>query len=85
MIPALGGIQLAKLGPRDVERMTAALRADGMAPRSLQHCRGILRNALNDARRWGYVTTNAAALARPPKVSEREAAAIGPEEARRIL
>ena len=85
VIPALSAVLLVQLGPQHVDRLLEQLKTAGMAPRSVQHCRGILRNALNDAQRWGLVTRNAAALARVPKVTEAQVAAVGPAEARQIL
>ena len=85
LVPHLGNLQLAKLSPAHVERMLAAQLDSGLSPRTVHHHRGLLRNALNVAQRWGLLTRNVAAFAAPPKVVEEEVAAIGPEQARQIL
>ena len=85
LIPALGHIPLIKLTPFDVERMIGEQLLAGMAPRSVQHNRAILRKALNDARRWGLVDRNAAALAEPPAVVEPERTALTVDQARALL
>ena len=85
LIPQLGNLQLAKLSPAHVERMLAAQPDSGLSPQTVHHHRGLLRNALNVAQRWGLVSRNVAALAAPPKVTQEEVAAIGPEQARQIL
>lgn len=71
LIPALGTVQLAKLTPAHVERMTADLIASGRSPRTASHARVTLRRALGDAVRDGLVHRNVAALARPPRVTPR--------------
>ena len=85
LIPELGQLQLSKLSPAHVERMIATQLNSGLSPRTVHHHRGLLRNALNVAQRWGLVPRNVAALTAPPKVTEPEFPAIGPEQARQIL
>ncbi len=71
IVPAVGRRPIAKLTPADVEGMTAGMVARGLSPRSAAHARVILRRALGDATRDGLVHRNAAALARPPRVTGR--------------
>lgn len=71
LIPAFGKVELAKLTPSQVERMTADLEASGRAPRTAAMARTILRRALADAQRDGLAHRNVAALARPPHVPGR--------------
>jgi integrase len=71
LVPALGTVPLAKLTPAHVERMTAAMVARGLSPRTSAHARVTLRRALSDAVRDGLVHRNVAALARPPRVARR--------------
>lgn len=69
--PALGRLELSRLTPSDVERMTGGLVASGRSPRTAALARTILRRALADAQRDGKVHRNVAALARPPRVPTR--------------
>ncbi len=71
LTPALGRVELGRLTPADVEKMTADLIASGRAPRTAAMARTILRRALADAQRDGSVHRNVAALARPPHVPGR--------------
>lgn len=71
LVPALGSVSLSKLTPAHVERMTADLVASGRSPRTASHARVTLRRALADAVRDGLVHRNVAALARPPRVTQR--------------
>lgn len=85
IIPDLGRVRLAELGPRHVDGwMEGKLRA-GLAPQTVVHLRAILRAALNDARRRGLVDRNAAALAPPPRVEKRTEAALTAQEANGVL
>lgn len=59
--------------------------ARGASPQSAAHHRAVLRRALNVAMRWGWVSRNAAALAEPPRMPEREVRALTPAGARALL
>jgi len=65
VVPHVGRVTLAKLGPQHVQSMLRSLEADGLAPARRQ-ARAILRRALGHAERWGFVARNAAALVDAP-------------------
>jgi len=48
IIPDLGRVALAKLSPQALEAFFNQKVAGGMAPRTVQHLRAIIRAALND-------------------------------------
>jgi integrase len=54
---------LGRLTVPDVDRWHARLRAQGVGESSLRNQHLVLRAALSQAARWGWVTTNVAALA----------------------
>lgn len=85
LIPELGDIQLAKLGPVDVQTMINAKLASGLKPRTVQYMHAILRRALGHAERWGLVSRNVAKLVDGPRVVRPEVVPFTPEEARRFL
>jgi integrase len=89
LTPALGRLQLAKMTPADVERMTAGLIDSGRSPRTAALARAVLRRALADAVRDGRSARNVAALARPPRVPSRSLEAgrdyLEPAQLRRLL
>src|SRR5438105_1408174 len=85
LIPAIGRRPLAKLAPSDVEAMTAMMIRNGSSARSAHHRRAVLRNALKAAERDGYVSRNAAALARPPRVTKTEMATLSPDQVKAFL
>ncbi|CAN5410608.1 site-specific integrase [soil metagenome] len=85
LIPAMGLASLAKLTPGDVERMTSGMITAGRSPTTAAGARVILRRALADALRDGLVTRNVAALARPPRRTQREIEYLHPAQLRTLL
>lgn len=75
IIPRLGGKRLAELKPSHLSTAYAATMADSegkgratVGPATVQKINAILRSALADAMRDGYVSRNVASLVRLPKV-----------------
>jgi len=85
VLPALGDVPLRKLGVAELERWYAALRDKGLSPASIRKAHTIVRAALAQAVRWGWTTTNVAALARPPLVPKAVIATPKPATVRRML
>ena len=85
VIPALGDKHLSKLGVSDLEHWYAALRVRGLSPASIRKAHTIVRAALAQAVRWGWATTNVAALARPPLVPKAVIATPKPAAVRLML
>ncbi|MHB1940786.1 MAG: tyrosine-type recombinase/integrase [Candidatus Dormibacteria bacterium] len=85
VIPALGGVPIARLEVRQVNALLASKLAEGHAPRSVHHLRAVLRAALSAAVREGVLTRNVAALADPPRVPEREPTVLTASQARRLI
>ena len=85
IIPSIGHIRLARLGVSDVQRMIREAMARGVSPRTADHCRDVLRNALNAAVKDGLLRRNVASLAAPPNVPEREYMNVTPAVARRVM
>jgi integrase len=81
VIPTLGHLALPKLDPRHVNRLLTMKLSIGLAARTCNHIRAVLRNALHDAMREGLVTRNAAELAHPiPLHNIEETKVLSPEE-----
>jgi integrase len=66
-------IPLARLGIDDVEKWHGRLRADDLSDVSIRNLHGVLRAALTQAVRWGWISRNPASLAelRSRKVQPR--------------
>lgn len=74
----IGDIPLESLGVQPIERCLSQLARDGLAPRSVDHVRAVLRNALNVAQRWKLISDNPAAEVPRVLVPERPARALSP-------
>jgi integrase len=89
--PHLGRYQLTKLEPAHVQTMLNALLASGsgdgkpLSTRTVQYVRAVLRRALNQAVKWGYIARNVAALTDAPKVKRYEPVILGPAQGQQLL
>lgn len=72
--PALGDVRLSKLTTASLDRYYRSLLVDGgrngrpLAPGRIRRIHGILRRALAQGVRWGWLGVNPAASASPPRV-----------------
>lgn len=67
LIPALGAVPLARLGPAHLTRLYADLLDAGRAAKTIATIHGVLHAALEEAVRWQRVPRNVADVARPPR------------------
>jgi integrase len=70
--PALGDRRLTTLRPYEIDRLYADLSARGLSPRTVRICHTLIRQSLEQARRWGLIARNPAADASPPRQHRRE-------------
>ncbi len=91
LVPALGPVPLGKLKPDALDRYYRSLRSgDGnggrpLAPATIRRIHGILRRALAQGVRWGWLGANPAAAASPPRVVTREIKPPAPSEIARLF
>lgn len=86
IVPALGGVVLAKLTPQDVQKLMAAKLASGdLSARSTNYIRSVLRRALTHAVRWGLVSRNAASQAEPLPQAKPKISPFTPDQASRLI
>jgi integrase len=76
LVPQLGAVQLQSLNAAQINAHYARLLADGkvhglggLSPNTVHHVHVTLHRALRDAVKWGYLQTNAASFADPPRAS----------------
>lgn len=81
----LGTRAVERVGPVDLDGLYARLRTDGLAPKTIRNVHGLLRRALAQAVRWGWIRENPAALASPPRVVRSSIKPPSPADVRRIL
>ncbi len=86
--PTIGKVPLNKLRTHQLDRFYAQLRESGgeqegpLSPATVRQTHTIIRRALNQAHRWGWIAANPAALASPPSVPSRS---VNPPEPQGVL
>jgi integrase len=83
--PKLGQYQLVQLRPDRVQQFINELAASGKSPRTIRNIRAVLRQALNQAIRWRYITINVATLVELPRVERFAVQPFTKDEARTFL
>ncbi|WBB58467.1 tyrosine-type recombinase/integrase [Streptomyces sp. WMMC500] len=85
IVPGVGRHRLDKLAPEHLEKMYAAMLAEGHAPSHVLKVHRILSRALKIAHRRRIIVENVATLVDPPTVEETEAHPFTTEEAKAFL
>jgi integrase len=91
ILPALGQVPLPRLDTATLDRFYTTLRVRGgaggqpLTPATVRQVHAILRRALGQAARWGWLPANPAALARPPRPGPADLRPPTPEEVSQLL
>jgi integrase len=73
LLPALGRVRVRDLTPQQLDAFYGELSTRGqLAPASVRQVHAVMRRALAQAVRWGWLTSNPASNASPPKVRKPE-------------
>jgi integrase len=84
LLPVLGRVRLAKMGPQHVREVHRRMLEVGISPTTAHHAHAVLHRALADAVRWGVVSRNIASLVRPPRIASQEMKTLTAAEARAL-
>ncbi len=76
---------VARLSVADVDRWHTRLRRAGVGEASIRNQHAVLRAALTQAMRWGWVNTNVAAIARLSQPKTKPRGALEPEDVQRVI
>jgi integrase len=91
ILPALGHLPLRRLDTATLDRFYTTLRTRGgtggtpLAPATVRQVHAIVRRALDQAARWGWIPANPAALASQPRPEPADIRPPTPEEVSRLL
>ena len=91
LLPRFGDTPLRRLQPADIDGYYAQLRKRGraggrpLAAGTVLRIHGVLRSALEQARKWGWLSTNPADLASPPRVAAAEIRPPSPADLGHLL
>ena len=83
--PVLGSRGLASLRPVDLDQLYTNLHGWGLSPRTVRICHTVLRQSLEQARRWGLIARSPAVDATPPRQLRKEVTPPTIDEVRRLL
>jgi len=81
----IGRRPIEKIGPVDLDDLYARLRADDLSTKTIRNVHALLRRALAQAVRWGWLRQNPAVLASPPRTRGRRLSPPSAEEVQRII
>jgi integrase len=84
--PDLGKLPLRSITAQRLDAYYAVLgKEHGLSPATIRHIHAVLRGALGQAVRWGWVATNPAANASPPKLRKASITPPAIDETQAIL
>jgi integrase len=72
ILPALGQIKLGDLRPDHIQRFYSRKLENGVGAPTIALCHAVLRSALNQAVKWGFVARNVCEAVSPPKIETPE-------------
>jgi integrase len=82
--PALGKIPLTRLNAKHLDDLYGTMKDAGKAPKTIRNHHAIISAALHQAVRWGWLHTNVAELAKPPRIAVRRVKAPSVEAVRSV-
>ena len=85
LVPHLGGMEVAKLAPRQVQDLETKLLNEGMDPIGVQMVHNVLSGAMKHALRMEIIFRDPVALVSPPSAPSTEAYSPGMEQVRALL
>jgi len=85
IVRSIGGVELTKLTPEQIERMYAEILASGCGPATTTHVRATLSAALTTAARRGRIARNPVTAATSPRLVSVRVEPLSEAETRRVL
>ncbi len=89
--PAVGKVPLNKLRTDQLDGFYGQLRESGgeggtpLSPATIRQTHAVIRRALHQAHRWGWIATNPATLASPPRVHTRPVSPPNPTQVLELI
>lgn len=84
IVADLGDIWLQKLTPQQVQNFLSKKLSQGLSPKYVRETLGVLRLALENAVKWGYLSRNVCDVVTRPRVPKHEFAPLTLEQAKRF-
>ena len=83
--PRLGKLKLSQLTASHLDDLYGAMKDAGKSPKTIRNHHAIISAALHQAVRWGWVRTNVAEQAKPPRVAHRRVQAPSVDVVRDVI
>ena len=83
--PKLGPLRLEEVTPHAIDSFYINLLKNEVSPATVNHYHRIIRAALSQGEKWGWVQSNAARLATPPRSAPQSLLPPSPEQVEIIL
>ncbi|MET7762344.1 tyrosine-type recombinase/integrase [Streptomyces sp. NPDC005393] len=85
LVPGLGAHRLERLEPEHLERFYRKMQQSGSSAGTAHHVHRTIRVALGEAVRRGHIPTNAAEIAKAPRLEEEDIGPYSIEEVQSLL
>jgi hypothetical protein len=85
LLPYLGGVQISSLEPSHIQNLYKKLEETGASPRTREFVHAVLRKALSQAMKWGYLQRNVCDMVQRPRVPKKTMRCWNREEATLVL
>ncbi len=69
--PALGKVQLNRLTAKNLDALYGAMKEEGKSAKTIRNHHAVISAALHQGVRWGWVRSNVAEMAKPPRVAHK--------------
>jgi len=79
--PNLGELKLSQITPEHIQGLYNKMLENGLSPRTVRYTHTILRNALQQAVKWGKLYRNPATLVDLPRQKKKEMKVLSPKQA----
>lgn len=83
LIPFFGKLPMKHITPELIQRFAGSLKA--LKPKSVRNVIGTLRNMMNTAKTWGYITSNPVEAVRLPELVQEEPECFSVSQLQRII
>jgi len=83
--PRLGKVKLSQLTAKHLDDLYGFMKDDGKSPKTIRNHHAIISSALHQGVRWGWVKTNVAERAKPPRVAQRRVQAPSVDVVRDVI
>jgi integrase len=83
--PSLGKVTLTRLTAKNLDSLYGAMKNAGKSPKTIRNHHAIISAALHQAVRWGWVRSNVAEMAKPPRVPQKRVEAPSLDVVRDVI